>query len=209
MSSILTDFQSAFAALSAQVGGDLALDLANTIDFRGTAKAVDHIASLEGVLAWSVKAGVIDLDAAELFGLEASKNQSVTDRLVTDISHLRDAIFHVGSAVADGTEPPEEHLKILHNCAHAALGAARLHPGAGRKATINFEGGDCYAAIIGPVAWAALQLFTSDRIDRLKQCPPDDCRWLFLDQTKNKSRRWCEMATCGNRAKARKHRKVK
>jgi len=46
----------------------------------------------------------------------------------------------------------------------------------------------------------------SDELDLLKRCPADNCRWLFLDRTKNRSRRWCDMATCGNQAKARKHR---
>lgn len=56
--------------------------------------------------------------------------------------------------------------------------------------------------ILGPLAWAAFDLLRTDRLDRLKQCPPVDCGWLFLDTTKNGTRRWCDMATCGSRAKA-------
>ena len=60
--------------------------------------------------------------------------------------------------------------------------------------------------IVGTVAWAALDLFRGDELSRLKQCPPDDCQWLFIDRTKNASRRWCDMGTCGNRAKKQAHR---
>lgn len=63
---------------------------------------------------------------------------------------------------------------------------------------LSFTGGD---RIIGPVAWAALDLLRGSELDRLKQCPPHDCHWLFVDRTKNGSRRWCEMATFGERAK--------
>lgn len=42
-------------------------------------------------------------------------------------------------------------------------------------------------------------------IDRIKECPYPQCGRLFLDQSKNRSRRWCEMSMCGNRTKARRH----
>ncbi|MBZ9813232.1 CGNR zinc finger domain-containing protein [Mesorhizobium sp. CA7] len=62
--------------------------------------------------------------------------------------------------------------------------------------------------ITGAIAWSALDLLRGDELSRLKQCPPHDCRWLFIDRTKNGSRRWCEMNSCGNRAKKQSHRKM-
>jgi predicted RNA-binding Zn ribbon-like protein len=73
----------------------------------------------------------------------------------------------------------------------------------GSPATIEFTHGD---RILGPLAWAAVDLLRGDELNRLKRCPQHDCHWLFIDRTKNRSRRWCEMATCGNRAKMQSRR---
>ena len=56
-----------------------------------------------------------------------------------------------------------------------------------------------------PVLWAAAELLTSADRDRVRACASDPCRWLFLDLSRNRSRRWCSMEDCGNRAKARRH----
>lgn len=56
-----------------------------------------------------------------------------------------------------------------------------------------------------PIVYSASQLLASNRLDRVRQCAGDDCGWLFLDTSRNHSRRWCDMADCGNRAKARRH----
>ena len=56
-----------------------------------------------------------------------------------------------------------------------------------------------------PVLWSAADLLTSDRLARVRSCGDPRCGWLFLDTSRNRSRRWCDMADCGNRAKARRH----
>jgi len=59
-------------------------------------------------------------------------------------------------------------------------------------------------AVLGPITLSALTLLTQADLSRIKQCRGDHCGWLFFDTTKNKSRRWCEMVVCGNRAKQRR-----
>lgn len=56
-----------------------------------------------------------------------------------------------------------------------------------------------------PIVYSAAKLLASSGLDRVRQCAGDDCGWLFLDTSRNHSRRWCDMADCGNRAKARRH----
>jgi predicted RNA-binding Zn ribbon-like protein len=72
-------------------------------------------------------------------------------------------------------------------------------------------GGSEFATVLGPVAWSAAELLTSENLERIKRCVDDTCGWLFLDNTKNRSRRWCDMGDCGSRAKAKRyyHRKTK
>jgi predicted RNA-binding Zn ribbon-like protein len=62
-------------------------------------------------------------------------------------------------------------------------------------------------SIFGPIAESAAQLLTSDRLGYVKQCPSDTCGWLFLDTSRNHSRHWCSMATCGTPAKVRRFRR--
>ncbi len=60
--------------------------------------------------------------------------------------------------------------------------------------------------VLWPVSWSAAELLTHGPLDRIRECPGQgNCGWLFLDLTKNASRRWCDMRVCGNRAKARRH----
>jgi len=64
-------------------------------------------------------------------------------------------------------------------------------------------------AYLGPVSWACADLLEHGPLDRIKICPADDCGWLFLDVSKNRSRQWCSMTTCGNAAKVRRFRQRK
>jgi predicted RNA-binding Zn ribbon-like protein len=170
-----------------RIAGNLALDFANTISWRGTDQEVDHLREADGMLAWARDAGLVGED----FSLNAKQRAL----LAGDGRRLRNAINQVGAAIADGDEPPGLSLAVIHDVAARTFTGALL---TGSPATIEFTHGD---RILGPLAWAAVDLLRGDELDRLKRCPQHDCHWLFIDRTKNRSRRWCEMATCGNRAK--------
>ena len=66
-------------------------------------------------------------------------------------------------------------------------------------------GGTKFAKLLGPVVWSAAELLTSGKTDQVKCCASETCGWLFLDNTKNHSRRWCDMADCGSHAKAKRY----
>lgn len=169
-----------------RVAVNLALDLANTFSFRGTAREVDHLASVDGLLTWVRAAGLAHGDV--LPGEDANA-------LLAAVHRLRAAVDVAGAAIAHLQPPPADALSTIRDMAADSLSRATL---AGAPAVLSFGGAD---AVLGPLAWSALDLLRGDELGRLKQCPPEDCRWLFVDRTKNGSRRWCEMATCGDRAK--------
>ena len=174
-------------ALPRRIAGNLALDLANTISWRGTARAADHLGDANAILAWARDAALVEQD----FRPAAAKRAA----LVQDVHALRDAVYRAFAAIAQGRAPRATALETIRNVAARGLASATL---ISTPASLRFAGVD---RISGPLAWAALDLLRSDELARLKQCPADGCRWLFLDRTKNGSRRWCEMATCGDRAK--------
>ena len=175
-----------------RVGGNLALDLANTISWRSTARETDHLADADAIVAWVRAVGLVSGN----FAIPAARRPA----FATEVRGLREAVMRAGKAIADGKPPPKDALAAIRDVAASSLASASLR---GAPIEISFAPED---RILGTLAWAALDLLRSDQLDRLKRCPADNCHWLFLDRTKNRSRRWCDMATCGNRAKARQHR---
>lgn len=170
-----------------RVAGDLALDLVNTRDWRGTPREIDYLADSDGILAWAGQAGLV--------APEERFPPAACQQLVAEVHALRRAIEEAAVAIVGGEEPPRTALAVIRDHAARNLADATL---SGAPTRLGFSG---IARICGPIAWAAFDLLRGDELARLKQCPPEDCRWLFIDRSKNGSRRWCEMATCGNRAK--------
>ena len=179
-------------SLPRRIAGNIALDLANTVSWRATDREIDHLTSAENIVVWATDAGLV----AHSYDAAASERGVLVHRTHA----LRLAIGEVGAAIAQGREPPVSGLQVIRDFAANALRSAAI---SGAPAIFDFEGID---QIVGAIAWAAVDLFRGDELSRLKQCPPDDCQWLFIDRTKNLSRRWCDMATCGNRAKKHAHR---
>ncbi|MBR0645336.1 CGNR zinc finger domain-containing protein [Plastoroseomonas hellenica] len=188
-----------------RISGHVALDLANTISWRDSPAEIDHLARFEDAMAWCRDAGILTPRAARRV---AAAEPALRDRILTDLRRLRGIVYAIGGAVADGTVPPEAPRAALVAMLRNALAGAVLEPAAPEPLRLSFAAAEPRAAMIGPLAWAALDLFRQDLAGRLKQCPPDDCRWLFIDTTKNRSRRWCDMASCGNRAKVHRHRQA-
>ncbi len=118
--------------------------------------------------------------------------------------------------------PDPADLEVLNRESTAALAHLRLVPASG--STEDAAAGadeppgftwswadveDDLASLLWPVARAATDLLTSCDLARVRECADDSCGWLFMDMSRNGSRRWCDMADCGNRAKARRYRERK
>ncbi|MBR0667630.1 hypothetical protein GXW71_24965 [Roseomonas hellenica] len=191
-----------------RISGHVALDLANTISWRDSPAEIDHLARFEDAMAWCREAGILAPRAARRVADACRAAPALRDRILTDLRRLRGIVYAIGGAIADGTVPPEAPRAALVAMLRNALAGAVLEPAVPEPLRLSFAEAEPRAAVIGPLAWAALDLFRQDLAGRLKQCPPDDCRWLFLDTTKNRSRRWCDMASCGNRAKVHRHRQA-
>ena len=117
---------------------------------------------------------------------------------------LRTALRRIFDALATNDQPPDSDLAFLNGDLAVSLGHARvLRDGDGFSWGWSGRNLDC---VLWPISRAAAELLTSGRERTLvRQCGADDCRWLFLDTTKNRSRQWCSMQACGNREKARRH----
>ena len=186
------------------VAGALALDFANTSSGRGGPTHLDHLREPVHVVAWAEHAGVVDTATAKRCDARIRTNDGGFGELLQDALALREAIYGVATALAGARKPPQRDLATIKGACARAIAAADLAPGAeGYRWTWPTDP-PVPETILGPIALSAAGLLRGGDLSRVKQCAGEQCGWLFFDLTKNKSRRWCEMSVCGNRAKARR-----
>jgi len=166
---------------------------------------VDYLAGPPDLVAWANHARLIDMPAGH--GPQSPEiDRASGQALLATAKRLREAIYEACADIADGKPASSVALSTIGNFAAGALAAAQLTPASEGNFTLSFDPSTVEKAILGPVAISAMDLLRTGPLDRLKQCPGEDCGWLFLDGSKNGSRRWCDMATCGNRHKGHVHR---
>ncbi len=166
------------------VGENIALDLANTFNGpRDGAPEQEFLNTPDDLAAWAVHAGVV------------SERPAVGARELAQTLELRAAVYAVFRAIAEGREPAAGQLDVLSRLHAEAVGRARLVP----AYELVWDG-----EVLGPLAVAAVELLRHGPLDRVKLC--DGCPWLFLDVSRNHSRRWCSMDECGARLKVRRYR---
>jgi len=185
------------------IGGALSLDFANTAAGRGTPDFFEHLKTSGDFVDWLEQTGLVEGRAAD--GLLEALTTRGRDSLLARAFDLREAIYRVGVGIVDGHKAGEGDLETIRDAVREAMATAPL-AWDGERYRLDFTAGAPEAAVLGPIAWSALELLSAGEFERLKQCPNHGCGWLFYDRSKNNSRRWCDMATCGNQNKGRRFR---
>ena len=184
------------------VAGKLALDFTNTESGRGGAEHLDHLQAAGDLVAWAAHAKIIGEKDTSLARRIIKDQNKLAHQLVTRGRFLREIIYQVNSRVVAGQQPADRLLRSLSTTHAEFLSFATLSPLAENYTwNWNLKNG-LAAAILGPITLSALNLLVEADFSRIKQCHGNHCGWLFFDSTKNKSRQWCDMSVCGNRAKA-------
>lgn len=185
-------------------GGRLSLDFANTVSQRNTGTAVERLAEYQDLVAFGVQTGVLGEARGRRLLAEARERPQAARRVLEHARRVREALHRVFSARTAGARPPDADLALVNEALGAALGRTALVP-RGPVYVAELRGGDELDAMLPPVLRDAMEVLTAPDDGRLRRCELDECRWLFYDTSKNKSRRWCDMRTCGNVVKARRH----
>jgi predicted RNA-binding Zn ribbon-like protein len=184
-------------------GGHLALDFANTAGVHGSEPESEWLSGYDDLVWWGLRAGAVDQAAAGALlarGREdAGEAAAVFARAIT----LREALYRVFSPVCHGECPADGDLALINAELARALPHLRV-VAEGSDFAWAWEG-DEMDRVLWPVVRAAADLLTSGELARIGECEGDNCEWLYLDTSRNRSRRWCVMSDCGNRAKARRH----
>lgn len=186
------------------IGGVLGLDFVNTVDPRHAPERREYLDSYPALVAWARHAGVVGAAGAARLLAAAADDQAGAQQVLSRVIGLREAVYRIFARAAAGQPPPPGDLDVLHGELGRALTHLRVGWSDGR---FGWEWEDAgLDRVLWPVTWSAADLLVHGPLDRIKECPGDrTCGWLFLDVSKNASRRWCQMDGCGNRAKARRH----
>jgi predicted RNA-binding Zn ribbon-like protein len=188
-------------------GDALCLNLINTVLGRKHETPEENLHTYADLLDWGVQAGSITLTHAHVLRAAAAQRPDEAARALDHARNIREALYHIFLPVAQHEVVPAENLAQLnmplaHAMAHAQISAHEGHYEWGWRED---------EAALDSVLWAALRdaadlLTTPERLRYVRECGKKTCGWLFLDTTKNHSRRWCDMKTCGNVMKVRRHR---
>jgi predicted RNA-binding Zn ribbon-like protein len=179
-------------------GGHLALDFANTVGgLRDDPPSPEdeYLLSYDDLTIWCARLGVLSERQARSLRAAARRDERAARRALRRAVELRELIYPIFRALADGKEPPAEVLVRLRDEERRALADAHLTRRDGGALAWTWPPPRELTDPLRPIVHAAIELLTEGPLDRIKTC--GNCRWLFLDQSRNHSRRWCSMDECG------------
>jgi predicted RNA-binding Zn ribbon-like protein len=203
------------------IGGRLCLDFVNTVDSHQKPQPKEYLVDYAAFVTWGRHVGMFDHAAmAELLRAAALRPVAAAD-VLQHTKALRRALYQICSAIAGG------HVPSLAGISADALGATQADvaltlatlndalAAAPRRSRIVYTspgfGWECDGDAdpleqpLRQVLWSAADLLTTAELALVRECAGEGCSWLFLDTSRNRSRLWCSMEDCGNRAKARRH----
>ena len=185
------------------IAGVRCLDFLNTVEWRGRPEArEDRLTSYGEFVAWARAANVVDkLEKANLLA-QATKSPRGAAKTLADTLQAREALASLFGA---GDIKPAKALATVNDILARDRFSLRLaSDDTGIRAEWNLDRYDLRRPLLILLREAA-DLLSSPKRARVHHCSNDQCQWIFLDTSRNMSRRWCQMESCGNNAKARTH----
>lgn len=183
---------------------DATFDFLNTVELED-GSPIEHLGSLDDALALFADRGVIHKEGADRLSRQTAGKPRVAARALERIRSVRAALREVSDAVAEHRSPSKASIDAVNRALHARqiieLTAAPDGCGVDHRHV-----GDPVDDALARLAEALVNELSNGHPERIRICDNDTCRWIFYDHSRTGQRRWCDMATCGNRAKAARHR---
>ncbi|MGB6690192.1 MAG: CGNR zinc finger domain-containing protein [Terracidiphilus sp.] len=185
------------------VAGHPGLDFVNTLDWRFRPGEREELLESYGDVLDFVEQSRL-LTAKQSRELRRKTSAIAGDRVLAECEELREALADVIYAQLDGRRPGLASMKTLERSFQTARRRQNL---AWSEPRFHWDWAGAEALPEFPfllLARAASGLMLSEDFQKVRACDNPECRWLFLDTSKNRTRRWCDMKLCGNRMKARR-----
>ena len=179
----------------------LALDFANTVSWRLTLQPKEKLTGVADLASWARRTGILSTQQARRLSVRSPVR---TASLMKRAFRLRESIYRIFAAAASRRRPRVRDLALLNQAVRNASARLELAPGRGPLAWRWIDPA-ALDYVLWPIARSAAELLTSPEVSRVRVCAGAGCGWLFLDRSRNHTRRWCDMSDCGNREKARRH----
>ena len=183
---------------------EMCLDFANTLAYRGSAP-LESLHNFAELAKWCTDARVIPQSLGQKLSGWSERHPKRVVEIFAEAIRLRELIYRIFHAHAAGTKPARTDLDALNR--ELSKTPARVAVAMSAE-SFGWEVEDAKPSvelILAPVLWSAADLLIAPQRARLRECSNEKCLWLFLDDSKNGTRRWCSMQACGNRAKAHRH----
>jgi predicted RNA-binding Zn ribbon-like protein len=187
------------------VDAERVLAFINTLSGRPRPEPVEALTSYDALVAWAQEQHLISAAAADRLAAESRRHPHQAAAVLERAKDFREALNGLAGAIDAGRQPNADVLKTIGECLAAAYANGRLVPHDGALQWVA-SAEDDLDRVVWEIARAAGRLVISPRLARVRACAASDCAWWFMDDTKNRSRKWCDMTLCGNRAKLRRFR---
>jgi predicted RNA-binding Zn ribbon-like protein len=193
------------------VGERLWLDFVNSDDAthaRGEVRR-DALDAFERFVSWLSVARVLDEERAAAMLRRAQQQPTGSSAALHEARRLRNVL----RALAERGDAPQERatqtaIGEINRILGRSAGSRRVEPRSDGGFVRNFvTAGDVFAGLMIPIIESAADALVSGELQRVRKCADPRCARVFYDGSRNGKRRWCDMKTCGNRAKAARHRK--
>jgi predicted RNA-binding Zn ribbon-like protein len=183
-------------------GGRACLDFANSL----SSSSGEHLRAYVDLLAFAEQSELITRADADWLRATAIGQPDQAEAVMARAYRLRSAIYAIFSAIAADQQPPDGELDALNSELALALQHACVEPHAPIDGyRYGWSGRELDMPLWGICRSAAETLTSPEDRLRVRECGGEDCRWLFIDSSRNRSRQWCSMSSCGNRQKAKRH----
>ncbi|HLO33051.1 MAG TPA: ABATE domain-containing protein [Anaerolineales bacterium] len=188
--------------------GHPALEFTNTVNNHASEQPGETLYQYEDLLSWAKRVGLLREEQVQKLSRKASAQPDEAAAALTRSLELREAIYRIFVAQTTGKAPADRDLAILNSALARLTSGAQIARRSGRFEWQWNLDENSLDLPLGLIALSAVDLMTSEYYQWLGQCADEDgCGWLFVDTSKNHSRRWCDINDCGNRAKQRRYQK--
>ncbi len=188
--------------------GHPALEFTNTVGNHASEQPLEMLFNYEGLLSWTKRVGLLRDEQMQVLTRKAANQPREANVIFAKSRDLREALYRIFVTQTKGKSPAEGDLSILNSALTQATNGVQVVRHSGKfEWQWNFDE-NALEAPLWILALSAVNLMTSENYQWVGQCADEDgCGWLFVDTTKNHSRRWCDINDCGNRAKQRRYQK--
>jgi predicted RNA-binding Zn ribbon-like protein len=184
------------------MGGPVCLDFVNTLDDRFSDEPKELLKSYIDLARFGEDSGILSDQQADRLLEKSMQSQETAQEALAAAIQLREAMHEVFWSLIQKKPVPRGALYVVNSYAQVAAGHMNV-VAAAKGFEWRFEEAENFNAAWWPIARSAVELLASDRLPFVRACASKTCEWLFLDESKNHRRRWCDMTKCGNRAKVR------